>query len=262
MKIAKCLLFVSFIAIPMTISLLNENEITILADLINNLDIRFCIFLTDSREIYDIKRLSTKNKAATQLSIYQFANYINSIRKHNGKYSIARSQDFRTAIIFKEKNLDLVEEMFVSYFQDCLLCMLLHHIRVLYFLVLQGLLQKFLLQIEEPVKLSGFTWFVFLDDSKSDIFSYDFRVPFNCEFVVIQPIHNSLYKLSEIYQVKNNSFYFNFGTWGDVLNATEMSFNRRRINFNGSIITALTNEKADEEVSTVWTFLPIPNREV
>ena len=81
-------------------TLLNEEETAVLSDLINEMEIRFCIFLNDATEIYDIKGNSIKLKSSTQLSTLFGLYNLDLIFPHRA---------FRTAIIFKGTDLSHLE---------------------------------------------------------------------------------------------------------------------------------------------------------
>ena len=97
---------------------------------------------------------------------------------------------------------------------------------------------------------------MFLIDAETNIFSYNLRIPYDCEFIIIQPMGHHLhrYKLTEIYQVKNKSFSFVFGTWSGALNVTDVSFYERRLNLNESIITTVGFQEFSVNVSRIILF--------
>ena len=94
-------------------------------------------------------------------------------------------------------------------------------------------------------------------DSDSDserwtnISDYDLQVPIDCEFIIVQPTDDDLYKLTEIYQFKTTSFSFDYGTWHGVLNITPIPFFKRRSNLNGTNITVLSVRAYSEDVSCI-----------
>ena len=94
-------------------------------------------------------------------------------------------------------------------------------------------------------RLSWFTWILFLDSSKPNIFHIDKIIPFNCEFIVVQEIQDNIYKLTEVYGLRNKAFTFDFGTWNDgLLRISNLSFYWRRLNLNETVITAVGFQEA------------------
>lgn len=224
------LLIVSTVNHLPSTALLTEKEGVILSSLVSEMEIRFCIFVTDRAEITDFKRLSAKNIATAQLKIKPFMVYLFSFSHYRDEYLVERAQHFSTAFVFKQEYLDILEFLmqtteFVGYLSIGISNWIINF--------------ELSLQSKQHYVISRFTWFVFLDDPKIDIFSYDWRVMLTTEFIIIQAINDDFYKLTEIYKVKNKSFSFSFGSWYGVLNVTNMSFDRRRSDLNGSIITSL-----------------------
>ena len=83
---------------------------TITFALVEEMEIRFCIFLTDSTDIYTIKKFSMQNIAATQLNAEQFLVYLTSISLINSvDQFIGKWEYFSTAVIFKGRNLTTLE---------------------------------------------------------------------------------------------------------------------------------------------------------
>ena len=109
---------------------------------------------------------------------------------------------------------------------------------------------KNLLQENDNMKLNWYTWLVFLENSTTNIFHHDLKIPIDSVFIIIEKIHHNFYKLREIYGYKKTSFSFDFGTWYDMnLNVTVLPLFKRRSNLNGSEITTLSPRASSENVS-------------
>jgi hypothetical protein len=86
--------------------------------------------------------------------------------------------------------------------------------------------------------MSKFTWMLFLDTTwLLDEFFSDVHIPFDCEFVVVQPAGDEGAILTEVYRV-SPSFPLQkhrFGTWsaGDGLFCTDKGFYQRRDDLQG-----------------------------
>jgi hypothetical protein len=87
--------------------------------------------------------------------------------------------------------------------------------------------------------MSKATWLLFLDAELLDEFFRGIHIPFDCEFLVVQPRDNAAV-LTEVYRVKP-SFplqKYPFGTWstGDGLFCTNVSFYQRRDSLQGVVL--------------------------
>lgn len=117
MKLKRSLTHIFFIfftiIFPKISTILNEKEIAVISNLVNEMEIRFCIILSDSNEIeiHDSKRLSNMNIPSTQLNIDQFLLYITSIPSSQNDIPVIRYGDFSTSVIFKGKTLDLMKKI-------------------------------------------------------------------------------------------------------------------------------------------------------
>ena len=104
--------------------------------------------------------------------------------------------------------------------------------------------------------MSKATWVLFVDTKCSlDEFFSDVYIPFDCEFVVVQPAGDKGAILTEVYRV-SPSFplqKYRFGTWSasDGLFCTDKGFYQRRDNLQGiALKTAYTrvSQKVSELV--------------
>jgi hypothetical protein len=86
--------------------------------------------------------------------------------------------------------------------------------------------------------MSKATWMLFLDTTwLLDEFLSDVYIPFDCEFVVVQPAGDEGATLMEVYRVKPSVPLqkYPFCTWsaGDDLSCTDKGFYQRRDNLQG-----------------------------
>ena len=67
----------------------------------------------------------------------------------------------------------------------------------------------------ELYKISLFTWLIFLEEKSSVIskVNHDIIVPYDCEFIIIQPKGNKTGILTEVFTVNGNSFFNDYGSW-------------------------------------------------
>lgn len=99
------------IVFPNIITIFNEKEITIIKDLITEMEIRFIYILSNGEEIDDIKKISDMNVAAKQLDTYDFMIDLFSIPPYRQYLAVNNREDFRTAVIFKDKSLNPLNEI-------------------------------------------------------------------------------------------------------------------------------------------------------
>lgn len=80
-------------------------------------------------------------------------------------------------------------------------------------------------------------------------------MPYNCEFIIIHPLNNKNYKLTEIYKLKNKIFFKDFGIWNyySGVNISGLSFLMRRIDLNGTELV-LEREEGDGVRSILAIF--------
>jgi len=86
--------------------------------------------------------------------------------------------------------------------------------------------------------MSKATWMLFVDTTwPLDEFFSDVYIPFDCEFVVVQPAGDEGAVLTEVYRVRPSSPLqkYHFGTWSavDGLFCTDKSLYQRRDNLQG-----------------------------
>lgn len=83
-----------------------------------------------------------------------------------------------------------------------------------------------------------------MDREMQDPYQYKSLIPFDCEFILIQPKNKTIH-LTEIYSVNRKIFSFDFGTWAKDSNliASNVNFYRRRMNFQRSKINVLSARK-------------------
>ena len=89
--------------------------------------------------------------------------------------------------------------------------------------------------------MSTFTWFAFLEDQKTiQNPKNNFTIPYDCEFIVIQP-HHDHFKLTEVYKIENNTFFLDYGIWDTKsgLSIEENFFYARRSDLNGTEVRLL-----------------------
>ena len=80
-----------------------------------------------------------------------------------------------------------------------------------------------------------FIWLVFVENLLE---TNALLIPLDCEFILIEFVNKSIYKMAEIYTVKNKSFSLEFGTWDiNGLSSSKRGFYRRRENFQGVKLT-------------------------
>jgi len=93
-------------------------------------------------------------------------------------------------------------------------------------------------QISTEIRMSKATWMLFVDTIwPLDEFFSDVYIPFDCEFVVVQPAVDEGAILTEVYRVRP-SFplqKYRFGTWSavDGLFCTDKGLYQRRDNLQG-----------------------------
>ena len=82
--------------------------------------------------------------------------------------------------------------------------------------------------------MNQFKWLAFISSDKTE--GYDLTVPYDCEFIVIQPQNGNVYKLTEIYKIGKSAFHSLFGLWrSNAFDFKEHSIFQRRINLNDSV---------------------------
>lgn len=83
--------------------------------------------------------------------------------------------------------------------------------------------------------LKIFKWLIFSNESKiSD--GDTIPIPYDCEFLFVHPKNVTAYQIIEHTMAKNNSFFYDFGTWDrytGFIFATHATNDLRRINLNG-----------------------------
>ena len=91
--------------------------------------------------------------------------------------------------------------------------------------------------------MAHFKWLVFVQDLGTYIEgNHKLIVPLNCEFIVINKENSATYKVTEYYDIKNASFYFDFGIWDKDfgLNVTKLTFRKRRSNLHKREIVVIS----------------------
>lgn len=90
-----------------------------------------------------------------------------------------------------------------------------------------------LFKAETIHKRQNFVWLAFLEKETENFQNHNLKVPYDCEFIVIQSENETAKKLTEIYEVKNRSFALDFGTWDRNfgLKVPNVGFYIRRYNF-------------------------------
>lgn len=97
--------FFSILIVDGTTLNLKSKELTLIFDLINEMEIRFCIFVSNTKLIANVKKISLNNVAGTQFNYEGLTNFLN---EPNKVY-------FRTAIVLKDTKfhqLELIAESF------------------------------------------------------------------------------------------------------------------------------------------------------
>lgn len=179
---------------------INQNEMTVALDTLDQLDIHYCIFLSDgvkltdvSPQAYQIKQISSQNMMS---SFWNIKNFLDEVVLYRFKLSYHKK-----ALVLKRL----------------------------------GQLEYFINHFRLHIVLKYYTWLLF--DENINI-----SIPYDCEFIIVQTKDKNIYKLSEIYSIKNQTFRNDFGTW-DYKFGFDKSENRtfywRRLNFNGSEIESV-----------------------
>lgn len=88
--------------------------------------------------------------------------------------------------------------------------------------------------------MRNFVWLIFLRNQTASFSGL--LIPYDCEFIAIQAINKTAYKITEIYTIKNESLVVNFGTWDKDLGlkASNTSFYRRRLNFQNAKLNLIS----------------------
>lgn len=62
---------------------------------------------------------------------------------------------------------------------------------------------------------------------------------YDCEFIFIYPVNSTMYKLTEVYKVKNATMTYDYGIWdfNKGLNLVDISLVNRRLDLNNSVLT-------------------------
>lgn len=100
--------------------------------------------------------------------------------------------------------------------------------------------------------LSKLKWVMFVPDleilKKLRVINF---IPFDCEFTVVEG-KKSFYKLTEIYNVENKIFSFQYGLWAlnHGLKCTNLSLYWRRLNLNGTEINIANPEVRFQIISS------------
>ena len=93
------------------------------------------------------------------------------------------------------------------------------------------------LQVSTELHMSKAVWLLFLDTQLLDQFFSSVHIPFDCEFLVVQPAREDAAVLTEVYRVTPSFTLqkYPLGTWSQRhgLNFTNISFYQRRDNFQG-----------------------------
>lgn len=84
---------------------LKSKELALVSDLIKEMEIRFCIFVSNAKLISNVKKISSINVAGTQFNYQGLNNFLN---ESNNVY-------FSTAIVLKETNFNQFE-LIAEYF--------------------------------------------------------------------------------------------------------------------------------------------------
>ena len=93
-------------------------------------------------------------------------------------------------------------------------------------------------------------WLAFLEkplSTDAEIFPKD--IPHDCEFIAVENITESTYKLTELYSVKDKQFSYDFGFWDGHqgwVNVTAIPFHLRRQNLNGTNFKTLVPQVRTE----------------
>lgn len=84
---------------------------------------------------------------------------------------------------------------------------------------------------------------MFLENETQNLQNHKLNIPYDCEFVVIQPKNETTYELTEIFAVKGKSFALDFGTWDKNSGSKirNVSFYQRRLNLEKTEIKLLSN---------------------
>lgn len=209
----KILLAISLLPIfraETSLSIIEENEVSIATNILKQMEIQYAVYLSDTRNDLEIHKAATCVRMTSALNIIgafwninQFISYMNSVDQ--GYYKVA----------FIVKNLDAIQDALMHF-----------------------------------DKISKYTWVVFDDNIKLSI-------PYNCEFIRIQKIHSTAYKLTEIYMVKNKIFVNDFGTFdfNSGLKIQDATMYQRRLDLNGSVINSVTLDFIDSNSEVSCTFI-------
>jgi hypothetical protein len=88
--------------------------------------------------------------------------------------------------------------------------------------------------------MSTATWLLFLDTTPLDEFFRGIYIPFDSEFLVVQPANDDAAVLTEVYRISASLPLQThpFGTWspGDGLTCSDVSFYQRRDNLQGLVL--------------------------
>lgn len=97
----------------------------------------------------------------------------------------------------------------------------------------------------ERKKMSNYVWFAFVNDQNPMKKSNNMLViPYDCEFIIIQPTNDSNFKITEIFTIENMIFYLEYGDWDfqNGLKVNDKFVYLRRSNLNGTHIFMILPE--------------------
>lgn len=199
---------------------LNEIEINISKELIKNLNVKNCIFVTDSKE----------NILFSNVKILTFFEKIYTTVK--------------TPKELMESSMTIEWDYFKMGYSPALHS---HKIAIIWKTDLSTL-NDLLKNVIDIRMTSQFDWIIFLEETNisNKIFAKTYA-PFESNFLIVYPVEEfqeSKYEILEIYKLRadRKTFVKNYGTWrdGTGLIATNEYIYSRRFNLEGSILILFT----------------------
>lgn len=86
-------------------------------------------------------------------------------------------------------------------------------------------------------------WLVFSKNFMSVPMNRTKYINFNCQFIIVQRTNSTTYQLTEMYVVKNRTFFQHFGLWNQGwINVDDSPFYSKRSNLSGIELTATVPE--------------------
>lgn len=175
---------------------LTENQLKITWALISELQIHHCIFIgNNALTISEFKQFSVSN---IPIAYYNYSRFISYLEVEEYIY-------FNIGLIFNENSLTNLDQI-----------------------------AKFLAEEERSYQMQHFTCLAFVKYTDWQE-NQELKIPYDCEFIAIEPeVDGVIYKLSEIYEVKNKKFTLDFGAYHQEygLTLSQQSFYNRRLDFN------------------------------